>query len=156
MATIAEKIIEVCKSQFPMASTTCNGYVGAVAKSFFTSPSFDPSKLADDIIDQLNNSADWTKLGTSNAKAIADAKANKFVIAGMIAEDLEADHGHLAIVIGMDGALSGTVIVPICYAGSLKTEGRVQNQRISSTFPTSCARNEEISYYSRATQISPA
>jgi hypothetical protein len=146
---VAIKIAEQCAVAFPQSSADCNAFVKAVAAPFFVPALFDPEMDADAIIIRVSTSSDWTQLGKSHANAIRDAKNGFFVIAGMTADELESDHGHLAVVIGDDGALSGTVLVPICYAGSLEPVARVRRKRISETFNATLARESRISYFSR-------
>ena len=106
-----------------------------------------PSMNADAIVAELRSSASWTSLSTSHTDAIAQAKAGKVVIAGMTSTELKSKHGHLAIIVGDDGQLSGTVTVPICYAGSLNAGARVERKRVSVSFGTGPARKSKISYF---------
>ncbi len=157
MTDIPEKIISECAIAFPSTSDDCNKYVKAVAAIFFEPDLFTgPNMNADAIIDELSSSSDWTSLGKSHTKAISKAKAGMFVIASMKSSELSANHGHLAIVIGKPGKPSGTVTVPLCYAGSLNPAARVQKKRVSETFPAKMARNKKISYYSRQVDTAPA
>lgn len=157
MTSINEQIINACEMKFNNSfNTDCNKYIKAVSESFF-----DPGLLdglnADGIIDFLSNEGNgWANLGKNHTLAIIDAKANKFVIAGMKSLELNDDHGHLAVVVGLDGQASGTVIVPICYAGSLNPSARVSKKRVSETFNATFARESKISYFSKAPDRIPA
>jgi hypothetical protein len=145
----AARIIELCKQSFPSNSGDCNKFLKAVANLLFEPASFAPGADADAIVATLRASADWTKLGTSHADAIRDAKNGLFVVAGMTSDELASDHGHLAVVVGDEGQESGTVTVPICYAGSLNALARAERKRVSVTFGTGPARESRISYFSR-------
>ncbi len=144
-----QKIIDQCKQSFPNANTDCNKFLKAVANAFFEPDPFKAGLDADAIIADLRASKQWTNLEKSHADAIRDAKAGLFVVAGMTAAELASDHGHVAVVVGDDGAVSGAVTVPICYAGSLKEIARVERKRVSETFGADNARQSKISYFSR-------
>lgn len=151
-----DEVLSECALEFAANSDDCNKFVKAVCATFFEPDLFSgPAMNADAIIDELRTSGDWKSLGTDHARAIAAAKAGQVVIAGMTSGELEAQHGHLAIVVGDDGQASGTVVVPICYAGSLNASARVQRKRVSETFPAAQARNSKISYFSRDAQTMP-
>lgn len=155
--TVAEKIIAECAIAFPSNSDDCNKYVKAVAAVFFEPDLFSgPGMNADAIIGEMVSSSEWMSLGKSHANAIRAAKAGRFVVAGMTSTELDSAHGHLAVVVGVDGQDSGTILVPICYAGGLNANARVQNKRVSETFGATLARASKISYFSRAPQTVPA
>lgn len=151
--TTADQIKAECALRFPSNSEDCNKFVKAVSKNFFEPDLFlGPNMNADAILAEIDGSADWQNLNKSHELAISDAISGRFVIAGMSSTELGDDHGHLAIVVGDPGQVSGAVTVPICYAGSLSAAGRVQRKRVSETFGTRPARDGNIRYYSRATQ----
>lgn len=157
MADARDEILAECALAFSANSDDCNKYVKAVAGPFFDPDLFTgPGMNADAIVGQLRASAEWTSLGTDHTQAIAEAKAGKFVIAGMTSAELSSTNGHLAVVVGDDGQLSGSVLVSICYAGSLNAAARVQRKRVSETFGAQVARDKKISYFSRDVQTMPA
>jgi hypothetical protein len=157
MADARDEILAECALAFSANSDDCNKYVKAVAGPFFDPDLFTgPGMNADAIVGQLRASAEWTALGTDHTQAIAEAKAGKFVIAGMTSAELNSTNGHLAVVVGDDGQSSGSVLVPICYAGSLNAAARVQRKRVSETFGAQVARDKKISYFSRDVQTMPA
>ena len=86
---------------------------------------------------------------------VAAAKSGQMVVAGMTSDEPGDAHGHLAVVVGDDGQVSGTVVVPICHAGSLSPAGRVQRKRVSATFPAQMARNSRISHFARDVETLP-
>lgn len=150
MTSISDQIINICEIKFNGFNTDCNKYIKVVSESFFNAGLF-KGLNADGIIDFLSNATNgWTNLGKDHASAIIDAKANKFVIAGMKSSELNDDHGHLAVVVGLDGQASGTIIVPICFAGSLNPRARVSKKRVSETFSAIFARENKISYFSKS------
>jgi len=151
--TTADDIKAECALRFAANSDDCNKFVKAVAARFFDPDVFTgPNMDADAIIAGVDASASWKDLNKVHAQAIADAIAGKFVLAGMTSTELGDSHGHLAIIVGDPGQLSGTVTVPICYAGSLAVGARVQRKRVSGTFSAADAQAGNIRYYSRATQ----
>lgn len=157
MTDACEEILAECALAFAANSEDCNKYVKAVSAPFFDPDLFTgPDMNADAIVASLRASSDWMVLGNSHVKAIAKAKAGQFVVAGMSSGELQSTHGHLAVVVGDDGQMSGTVRVPICYAGSLNAAARVQRKRVSETFGAQVARDSKISYFSRDVQTLPA
>jgi hypothetical protein len=153
----ADKILAQCATEWPASKTDCNQFVKAVAAYFFEPDLFTGAGMnADAIIGEMRTQATWTKLGTTHTSAISDAKAGKFVVAGMTSTEIGDTHGHLAVVVGDDGQNSGTVLVPICYAGSLSANGRVARKRVSETFRADDARESRISYFSRKVDTVPA
>lgn len=156
MVNVRDEILAECAIAFSANSDDCNKYVKAVAGPFFDPDIFTgPGMTADAIVRQLRSSADWAVLGTAHDKAVAEAKRGRFVLAGMTSEELNSTNGHLAVVVGDEGQLSGSVIVPICYAGSLNAAARVQRKRVSETFGAQVARDGKISYFSRVAQTIP-
>ncbi|HEX2547932.1 MAG TPA: hypothetical protein VHL79_23815 [Ramlibacter sp.] len=157
MPDARDEILAECALAFGPNSEDCNKYVKAVSAPFFDPDLFTgPNMNADRIVALLRQSGDWTQLGTSHDQAIASAKAGRFVVAGMTSSELQSSNGHLAIVVGDDGQNSGTVRVPICYAGSLNPAARVQRKRVSETFGAQVARDSKISYFARDVQTLPA
>jgi hypothetical protein len=148
----AEKILAVCEQAFASSSGDCNKFVKVVAAPFFRPDPF-PGLNADGIIEVSR--ALWTGLGRDHAAAIQAAKSGSLVIAGMTSQELEDAHGHLAIVAGVEGAHSGTVVVPLCYAGSLNARARVARRRVSETFGAHNAREGRISYFARVPNEEP-
>ncbi len=156
LAGAKDEIIAECALEFDANSDDCNKFLKAVAATFFEPDLFTgPDMNADAIIEELRASTDWTSLDTSHSDAIKHAKDGQFVVAGMTSGELASKHGHLAVVVGDDGQKSGTVTVPICYAGSLNASARVQRKRVSETFPAKQARDSKISYFAREPQTIP-
>ena len=157
MPDARDEILAECALAFNANAEDCNKYLKAVSAPFFDPDLFTgPSMNADAIVVSLRASKQWAQLGTVHDDAIANAKAGQFVIAGMPSAELKSTNGHLAVVVGDDGQLSGTVRVPICYAGSLNPAARVQRKRVSETFGAQVARDGKISYFARAVQTLPA
>ena len=158
MPTVAEQIVAQCAMSFNTpVKEDCNQFVKAVAVPFFEPDLFTgPNMNADAIIEEMNSSALWNKLGTSHTAAISDAGNGKFVVAGMTSAQLSSAHGHVAVVVGDPGQLSGQVLVPICYAGSLSAGARVARSRVSATFGATNAQQNKIYYFSRIPQTVPS
>lgn len=151
------QIIAQCAIAFEANSDDCNKYLKAVAALFFEPDLFTgPGMNADAIVAELRQSEDWTQLGTSHDAAIQEAQAGEFVIGGMASNELSSAHGHVAVIVGDEGQRSGTIVVPICYAGSLNPSARVERRRVSETFGAKPARESRISYFSRQLQTIPA
>lgn len=156
MADTSDKIIAECAIAFAANSTDCNKYLKAVTAVFFEPDLFTgPNMNADAIVGALRSSTDWTQLGTSHAQAINRAKNGEFVVAGMTSTELGSSNGHVAIIVGDDGQLSGTALVPICYAGSLNAAARVERKRVSETFGATFARESKIRYFARTPEVVP-
>lgn len=157
MTNARDEILAECALAFGDNSEDCNKYVKAVSAPFFDPDLFTgPNMNADSIVATLRASSEWTNLGTSHDEAIKKAKMGQFVIAGMTSTELQSTNGHLAVVVGDDGQMSGTVRVPICYAGSLNAAARVQRKKVSETFGTQAAGTSKISYFARNVQTLPA
>ena len=157
MVDARDEILAECALAFEANADDCNKYLKAVSIPFFEPDLFTgPSMNANAIVGYLRDSVDWTSLRNDHDKAIAQAKAGKFVIAAMTSAELNSTNGHLAVVVGDDGRLSGKVLVPICYAGSLNASARVQRKRVSETFGAQVAQEKKISYFCRGVQTVPA
>lgn len=157
MPDARDEILAECALAFNANAEDCNKYLKAVSATFFDPDLFTgPGMNADAIVVSLRASEQWAQLGNVHDDAIANAKAGQFVIAGMTSAELKSTNGHLAVVVGDDGQLSGTVLVPICYAGSLNPAARVQRKRVSETFGAQVARDGKISYFAHAVQTLPA
>lgn len=149
--TTAASILGTCNQVWTGNNSDCNAFVKAAARPYFGDIFGDLN--ADGIVDFLSNSANgWTKT-TSMADAISAAQSGRFVIAGMSAAELggTSTHGHLAVVCGCPGQLSGDVVVPLAFAGSiLGPEARIRGTRLSGSFPADDVRNGLVSYFSKA------
>ena len=152
----AEKIIASCKSVFQAKQDDCNGFLAAVANLYFQCTGFDYDDADGVLRHVMNPDNGWTDQQKDPQNAILAAKSGNFVIAGMRSTDFTParNHGHLAIVVGLDGQRSGKVIVPLCYAGSLRGPA-AYGKRISMTFRASDAQNGNIFYFSKFPDIEP-
>lgn len=154
MPSVSDQIVATCEADYDANKGDCNQFLKAVANDYFDTTGFDGLD-ADGIIGVLANAANgWANLNNDPQQAIADAKGGKFVVAGMTSAQLADPHGHLAVVVGQDGQLSGTVIVPMCYAGSIGPNA-VRDQRVSETFPATAARTGLVGYYSKTPDKTP-
>lgn len=151
----AEKIIAKCVEAYPAFKHDCVDFAAAVLRQFFLLPDFDASVLADAVLQRLRAPASrWTRTHDI-AVAIAAAKAGDFVLAGLSSAELGQAHGHLAVVIGVDGQQSGQVIVPLGYAGSLGA-APLAGGRLSGTFPARLVRGGQIEYFLCKPDTEPA
>lgn len=152
--SVAQKIIAVCINEFDANQDDCNKFLKAVAKHFFAATGFD-GKNADGILAYVQNSATgWVDLLGDPAQAIVAAKGGDFVFAGMTSTELGQTNGHVAVVVGEGGQLSGNVMVPMCYAGSLGGASAF-DQKVSVTFPAKAAQSGRVRYYSKTPNIQP-
>lgn len=149
----AKAITQSCEDNWAANNDDCNKFVKAALGGFLANAYFDGLD-ADGIIGKMESAAEaWTKT-TSIDAAITDAKDGKAVIAGMTSDQLGDPHGHLAVVVGCDGQLSGTVIVPVGYAGSINAAARLDGGRLSGTFKADLVRSEGLNYFVKAVQVS--
>jgi hypothetical protein len=157
MPTLAEKIIATCQAEFAAHSGDCNGFMKAVAGHYFANLGMDGLN-ADGIGDlMIAGTHGWKTLANDPAAAIAAAIGDGFVVAAMKTTDFDPPqaHGHLAVVVGLPGQPSGTVVVPLCYAGSLGGP-TAYGQRVSTTFPAKAARAGGIRYFTNTPDQQPA
>lgn len=157
----ARQIIAQCVTQFPSNNTDCNQFLKAVARPYFGDGVFGGLN-ADEIVAQVTKAGSGWVTSKQIPDAISAAKNGQFVGAGMTSADLQpynpgTEHGHLAVVIGCDGQLSGTTIVPIGYAGSLgNPAARIAGARLSGTFPALAVRSQQVTYFYRTPTQAPA
>ena len=143
----AEAISRACEIAWPANNDDCNKFVKAALSDFLAAGYFDGLN-ADGIVSKMKQPAGYWTQTTSIAAAIAGAKAGKIVIAGMTSAELGQEHGHLAIVVGCDGKQSGSVTVPVGYAGSLGNQSaRLNGERLSGTFLAVTVQAEGINYF---------
>lgn len=150
----AEKIIAKCREVFPAQKHDCVDFAAAVLVHFLRQPGFDASVLADEVVRRLRKAGSPWRRTFLMAEAIAAAKAGELVLAGLDSTELGAAHGHLAVVIGVDGQLSGQVIVPMAYAGSISGSA-IAHQRLSGTFNANLVRQQRVEYFIQRPDIAP-
>jgi hypothetical protein len=152
--SIAQQILASCAACFARSNLDCNVFVKAACEEFLVAGYLDGLN-ADGIVTKFAAaSSDWGKT-VKITEAISLAKAGKVVIAGMTANELGQDHGHLAVVVGCNGQMSGNVTVPVGYAGSVASGARLNGGRLSGTFNAQTVRDENLSYYYRDAQRIP-
>lgn len=151
----AEKIIAKCVEAYAVHRGDCVDFVAEVVRHFLEGPGFDGAVLADEVVRRLRAAGSPWKQSYDIARAIAAAKAGDLVLAGLSSRELDAAHGHLALVIGVDGQRSGAVIVPIAYAGSIG-RAAIAGKRLSGSFPAALVRNAKVEYFIRTPDTEPA
>ncbi len=149
---IAKQILAQCALKHTGSNLEdCNVFLKAVAKEFFGDSIFSGLNANGILAAVKANGSGWTiKTGAGSIdEAIAKAKDGMFVGAGMTSTELGDTNGHLAIVVGCDGQLSGGKIVPIGYAGSISQDHttRIKGARLSGTFPATKVREEKVTYF---------
>ncbi len=152
---IAQKIIASCEAHFAANAADCNQFLKAALADFLAAGYLDGLN-ADGIVGKLQDPTEaWT---TSRAipTAIAMAKNGHVVIAGMTSAALGQRHGHVAVVVGCDGQMSGTTVVPLGYAGALgNPAAELCGGRLSGTFEAALVRAGRIDYYFKPPDRTP-
>lgn len=151
----AEKIIAKCVEAYAVHRGDCVDFVAEVLRHFLDQPGFDAAVLADDVVRRLRVASSPWKRSHDIARAIAAAKAGDLVLAGLSSRELDAAHGHLALVVGVDGQRSGSVIVPIAYAGSIG-RAAIAGKRLSGSFPATLVQSAKVEYFIRTPDTEPA
>lgn len=150
----AARIIAECRRWHPQFRNDCVDFVAAVIARFFSRPLFDGNVFSDDAVALLRRSTRWRRT-RSIPEAITAAKAGQFVVAGLTSTEVGGKHGHLAVVAGEDGQLSGSVIVPMGYAGSIGGAA-IFGERLTGTFSAPLVRQELVDYFISTPDIEPA
>src|SRR6185312_15974869 len=144
---VAKQIIDSCEASFPVHRGDCNHFVKAALGPFLVADYFGALD-ADGIVGKLKQTSEGWTCSRKIVDAIAMAKAGYVVIAGMNSAALGQHHGHVAVVVGCDGQISGKVTVPVGYAGSLESPAaQLDGGRLSGTFATTMVRSEALDYY---------
>jgi hypothetical protein len=150
---VAMKVIACCEAAFPANRGDCGQFLKAAIGGFLTDGYLDVGD-ADAIVGKLKS--EWTPT-RDIPTAIAAAQSGQLVVAGMTAAELGQHHGHVAVVVGCDGQVSGSVRVPIGYAGSLgNPAAQIAGARLSGTFLASMVQDQEIDYFLRTPDRVPA
>ena len=144
---VAQQIIASCEAAFPAHRGDCNQFVKAALGPFLVDGYFGVLD-ADGIVGKLKQSGEGWTCSRKIDDAIGAAKAGNVVIAGMTSAALSQQHGHVAVVVGCDGQVSGDVAVPVGYAGSLENPAaQLDGGRLSGTFAATMVRSEALDYY---------
>lgn len=161
--SVAEMIIEKCKSEHPTSKTDCKGFLYAVARHFFGDDVFKANGAlpqADMIIGNLRKPGSGWSVTTRRAEARQKAASNLFVVAGMTSKELTTpertvNNGHVAVVVDLPPE-SGHPETPRSYAGSNDyPPGRIAGDRLSLTFPATKVSAEAVSYFFRQPTRTP-
>lgn len=152
----ARKILESCANHFAATKDDCNKFLKAALGDFLPDHYLDGLN-ADGIVNKIKDANEgWTPT-RDIATAIAKAKTGHIVVAGMTSTSLGHAHGHVAVVVGCDGAMSGSVTVPLGYAGALESPAaRLEGGRLSGTFAATLVRSQQLDYYWRTPDQMPA
>lgn len=153
---VAKLILQSCEAQFAANRGDCNHFLKAALGDFLAEGYLDGLD-ADQIVQKLQAAGEGWSNSRSIADAITAAKDGNMVVAGMTSAALGQSHGHVAVVVGCDGQVSGTVVVPVGYAGSLENPAaQLDGGRLSGTFLADMVRNEGLDYYIKAPDRVPA
>jgi len=152
---IAQQILESCEACFPDNSDDCNKFLRAALSGFLVAGYLD-NLNADAIVGKLQNPGDGWATSREISTVIAMAKSGNIAVAGMTSTSLGQNHGHVAVVVGCDGQVSGDTVVPIGYAGSLDPAARLSGGRLSGTFRATLVRSQGLDYYFKAPDRTPS
>ena len=153
---VARKILASCAAHFADNSDDCNKFLKAALADFLAQGYLD-NLNADAIVGKLRSQAEGWETSRKIETAIDKAKSGNLVVAGMTAASLGQHHGHVAVVVGCDGEVSGGTIVPVGYAGALDNPpARLEGGRLSQTFAATLVRSEGLDYYFKPPDRTPA
>lgn len=116
--TDSQKIINACEAKWNTWKSDCSGFLKAVAQELGVAMS---AGQANGIVDWLDNSSTWLRLGTDKASANLHANQGFFVVGG----SKSSGHGHVAIIVS-----GGSSARPNGYWGRLGTIGK-KNESIT-------------------------
>lgn len=91
MESEADPVIAACEAEWDTWKSDCSGFAKAVARGL----GITLSGQANSMIDSLEGSSLWLKLGSDKIAAITRAKMGYLVIGGLKAKG----HGHVVIVV---------------------------------------------------------
>jgi hypothetical protein len=124
-------VMAACEAEWPSWPSDCSGFARAVAHHF----NLHLPGNANDIIDRLETSPEWQKLGHKPMLAIAHAAGRRLVLGGLKA----SRHGHLVVIVPSPGAR-----YPMAYWGRFGSVGR-RNTSINWSWNSRDLPN--VSYY---------
>lgn len=153
--TRADKIIAKCVEAHAMHRQHAVAFVAELLRHFLEQPGVHVGMRADEVLHQLQRPDSGWRQCTDIAQAIAAAKAGQLVLAGLSGAELGSADGHLALVIGVDGRLAGSVVVPLAYAGAPDRRA-IAERRLTDTLPADVVRTQTLPYYLRAPDWEPA
>jgi hypothetical protein len=121
---MSDRVKDACQANFAAHADDCSGFARAVAGQFGVTL----NGLANDIVDTVRNSAEWTSLADAIA-AEQSAAAGKLVIGGLRGdEQANPDaHGHVVVVVA--GPLAHGKY-PSAYWGRLGGAGK-ENETVN-------------------------
>jgi hypothetical protein len=108
-----DRVIAACKACYAANKGDCSGFARAVAAQV----GVPLVGIADEIVDTLRTSAEWTPLANGIAAA-QSAKDGKLVMAGLKGAEQAVPNAHGHIVVVVDGPLAHDAY-PTAYWGSL-------------------------------------
>jgi hypothetical protein len=114
----ASQIIDRCEAVWDANKADCNAFAKAVASGFQVTL----NGQANDIVDQIQSEAGWSRLADgASAKAAADQ--GKLVIGGLKGGDMATPSAHGHVVVVVSGPLASGKY-PTAYWGQLNAVGR--------------------------------
>ena len=111
---MADRVIDACEACYDANVGDCSGFAHAVAGRLDVTL----AGIADQIVDTLRTSPDWTPLANGVAAALAAKGGANLVIAGLKGEEQAAQNRHGHVVVVVDGPLAHDAY-PTAYWGSL-------------------------------------
>jgi hypothetical protein len=135
---MADRVIDACEACYDANTGDCSGFARAVAGQLDVTL----VGIADQIVDTLRTSPDWTPLANGVAAALAAKGGVNLVIAGLKGEEqaVQNQHGHVVVVV--DGPLAHGAY-PTAYWGSL---GGQPGKRQTLNYAWTTEDRDRISY----------
>jgi len=109
-----DRVIDACEACYEANKGDCSAFARTVAKQLGVTVVGD----ADQIVDTLRTSAEWTPLPNGVAAAQAAKGGGSLVIAGLKGAEQAVPNAHGHVVVVVDGALAHDAY-PTAYWGSL-------------------------------------
>jgi len=140
----ARKIIDSCESNFDANKDNCSGFIKAVSADF----NITMTGQADDLVDFLTSSSDWTAIVDGTGAAAKEKADQSFlVMGGLKSSELTPPRANGHVVIVVSGPLDSiNNKYPLGYWGVLNGVGE-KDASISHAFNTT--DRDDVHYFSR-------
>jgi len=148
-----QKVIDACNAAFtPINKAHCN-YFGKAVATALGDTTFGPSDLADDMVDDMQNSTDWKPLGDGVAAKNA-ADSGQLVIAGLRSGEHSParTEGHIAVV--LTGPLANSKYPTAAWGGADPHNPPQANSSIN--YAWNASDRDSVHYYARDIVQAPA
>jgi hypothetical protein len=135
-----DRVKEACEACFAVHANDCSGFARAVSAQLGVTL----NGLANQLVDTIRDSADWTVL-TDGVQAAQEAAAGKLVIGGLRGDEQANpdEHGHVVVVVAGEPLAHGEY--PFAYWGRLGGGGK-ENETVN--FAWRAADRDNVTYAS--------